>query len=54
MLIEETERTFYRGMIVTATVTKVLEGRDNPSGKGPSGTTYLCRLDNGLEARFEA
>lgn len=38
MLIDESERTFKRGQIVTATVTKVLENM------------VLCKLDNGLDA----
>jgi len=47
MLIEETERTFYRGMIVTAQVVRVFEGRDD------NGGFALCKLDNGLDAKIE-
>lgn len=50
MLIEETEDTFDRGIIVTAQVTRVLEG--NMGGRGGEGLV-LCRLDNGLDARIE-
>ena len=39
MLIDETERTFKRGMIVTATVVKVFNEQ-----------WVLCKLDNGLDA----
>jgi transcriptional accessory protein Tex/SPT6 len=38
MLIDESERTFKRGMIVTATCTRV---NDN---------MVICKLDNGLDA----
>jgi transcriptional accessory protein Tex/SPT6 len=38
MLIDESERSFKRGMIVTATVTKVLDN------------LVFCKLDNGLDA----
>jgi ribosomal protein S1 len=37
MLIDESERTFKRGVIVTATVTRVLEDK------------VICKLENGLE-----
>ena len=50
MLIEETERTFHRGVIVTAQVTKVLEPREG--GRGGNGQA-ICRLDNGLEAKID-
>lgn len=52
MLIDETERTFKRGMIVTAQVMRVFEnsGRD----EGASGGGFaLCKLDNGLDAKVE-
>lgn len=49
LLIEESEETFDRGLIVTAQVTKVLDG--NSGGKGDG--LVLCRLDNGLDARIE-
>ena len=38
LLIEESKRTFKKGLIVTATVTKVLNSK------------AICRLDNGLNA----
>lgn len=41
MLIDESPRTFKRGMIVTATVTKVLD------------TVVFCKLDNGLDASVQ-
>lgn len=41
MLIDESERTFKRGMIVTATVTRVLEN------------VVFCKLDNGLDATIQ-
>lgn len=41
MLIDESERTFKRGMIVTATVIKVYE------------SNVLCKLDNGLDATIQ-
>jgi transcriptional accessory protein Tex/SPT6 len=37
LLIDESERTFKKGIIVTATVTRVLEN------------LVLCKLDNGLD-----
>jgi len=49
MLIDETDRTFKWGMIVTAQVSKVFEGRD-ASGQGGF---ILCKLDNGLDAKVE-
>jgi hypothetical protein len=48
MLIEETELTFHRGVIVTALVNRVLEGKD-----GGKGGQVICRLDNGLDARID-
>lgn len=36
-LIDETERTFKRGIIVTATVVRILDKK------------ILCKLDNGLD-----
>lgn len=41
MLIDESERTFKRGMIVTATVSRVFDNM------------VLCRLDNGLDATIQ-
>lgn len=41
MLIDESERTFKRGMIVTATVSKVFDH------------LVLCKLDNGLDASIQ-
>lgn len=41
MLIDETPRTFKKGMIVTATVTKVLDA------------VVFCKLDNGLDATVQ-
>jgi len=38
LLIDETERTFKKGLIVTATVTKVIESK------------LICKLENGLIA----
>lgn len=38
MLIDESPRTFKKGMIITATVSRVLD------------TKAICRLDNGLSA----
>jgi len=38
MLIDESERTFKVGIIVTSTVLRVMEDK------------VLCRLDNGLDA----
>ena len=43
MLIDETEKNFKKGIIVTATVTRIFEDKD----------FVLCRLDNGLEAKIE-
>jgi ribosomal protein S1 len=37
-LIDETTRTFKKGLIVTATVTKVFDNK------------VICRLENGLNA----
>lgn len=41
MLIDESERTFKRGMIVTASVVKVFE------------SLVLCKLDSGLDATIQ-
>ena len=43
-LIDETERSFKEGMIVSATVSRVVEGRENMQAR------ILCRLENGLDA----
>jgi len=45
-LIDETERTFRAGMIVSATVVRVF----NQNGNQPS--RILCRLENGLDANI--
>ena len=42
MLIDESPRTFKKGMIITATVSKVLPSK------------AICRLDNGLPAIIHA
>lgn len=42
MLIDETERTFKKGIIVTATVVKIIESEKN--------AFVLGKLDNGLDA----
>ena len=42
LLIEESKRTFKRGLIVTATVTKVFDSK------------AICRLDNGLSAIIQS
>ena len=41
MLIDESDKTFKKGIIVTATVSKVFENM------------VLCRLDNGLDATIQ-
>lgn len=41
MLIDESEKTFKKGMIVTATVSKVFDNM------------VLCKLDNGLDATIQ-
>lgn len=48
MLIEETELTFKRGIIVTASVIKVIEKQDTNS------SFVLCKLDNGLDAKIDS
>jgi len=45
-LIDESERTFKRGIIVSATVVRVFES--NPTHPG----RILCRLENGLDANI--
>lgn len=45
-LIDENERTFKKGMIVSATVARIY----NKSGNFPA--RILCRLDNGLDANI--
>ena len=50
MLIDETEATFRIGQIVTAQVTRLFEGKENSD----KGGLFLCKLDNGLDARVEA
>lgn len=47
MLIEETEQTFKRGIIVTAQVIRVIERMDINS------SFVLCKLDNGLDAKVD-
>lgn len=42
-LIDETERTFRAGMIVSATVMRIYEGNGKPA-------RILCKLENGLDA----
>ena len=42
LLIEESKRTFKKGLIVTATVTKVFDSK------------AICRLDNGLNAIIQS
>ena len=42
LLIEESKRSFKRGLIVTATVTKVFDSK------------AICRLDNGLSAIIQS
>ena len=42
MLIDESPRTFKKGMIITATVSRVLDSK------------AICRLDNGLSAIIHA
>lgn len=41
MLIDESERTFKRGIIVTATVSRVIDA------------VVFCKLDNGLDASIQ-
>jgi len=48
-LIDETERTFKRGMIVSATVVRVLNDMNGDQNKGPR---ILCKLENGLDANI--
>lgn len=43
-LIDETERTFKQGMIVSATVVHIFDKKDQQQVK------FLCRLENGLDA----
>jgi len=45
-LIDENERTFKKGIIVSATVARIY----NKSGNFPA--RILCRLDNGLDANI--
>lgn len=44
-LIDETERTFKNGMIVSATVVRKFEKKDQHQQ-----VKYVCRLENGLDA----
>lgn len=48
MMLDETERTFREGMIVTATVTKVYDSKS-----GSDNAKAVCRLENGLRATIE-
>ncbi len=41
MLIDESDKTFKRGIVVTASVTKVFDNM------------VLCKLDNGLDATIQ-
>jgi len=45
-LIDETERSFKAGMIVSATVTRVYDAN------GDKPARILCRLENGLDANI--
>jgi len=45
-LINETNRTFKEGIIVSASVMRVFEARDDKPGK------IICRLENGLDANI--
>ena len=47
LLIDETPESFQRGTIVTAQVTRILDGSNGKEG------IVLCKLDNGLDARIE-
>ena len=48
MLIEETEQTFKRGIIVTAQVIRVIEKQDS------NQSFVLAKLDNGLDAKVDS
>ena len=48
MLLEETDQTFKRGIIVTAQVIRVFEKQE------ASQSFVLCKLDNGLDAKIDA
>lgn len=48
-LIDESERTFKKGMIVSATVVRVLSDMGGDQNKGPK---ILCKLENGLDANI--
>lgn len=45
-LINQTERTFMQGMIVSATVISISDKREQSQVK------YHCRLENGLDAKI--
>jgi hypothetical protein len=48
MCLDETDRTFRVGMIVTATVTKVFDSRSSSEN-----ARAVCRLENGLRATIK-
>ena len=45
-LVDESERTFKAGMIVSATVLRIYDAREN------AGARILCKLENGLDANI--
>lgn len=49
-LIDETTRSFKRGMITSATVIRVFEAR--PDSDTNFGARILCKLENGLDANI--
>jgi len=51
MMLDETERTFREGMIVTATVQKVFDSEQ--SSDNSRNARAICRLENGLRATIE-
>ena len=51
MMLDETERTFREGMIVTATVQKVFDSEQ--SSENSRNARAICRLENGLRATIE-
>lgn len=46
-LIDESERTFREGIIVSATVLRIFEPNDSKNGR------LACKLENGIDANIQ-
>ena len=46
-MIDESERTFREGIIVSATVLRIFEPNDSKNGR------LACKLENGIDANIQ-